>query len=227
MHFLDKEEQYENWLCKDVDLKSKYQKLLSYCNFLTKNEWDGNDLAQETITKVIQHYHCSSVLSQTLLYKVAYNKWIDTVRKRQREILQESICEKGNYRDTVENSIIATDYLLNNLTPKQAVIFFLREAFNFQVTEIANILNTTEGAVKSTLHRTKKRLEKGDPEENEFIESFWSKEERELLPTLFQVSLHEEDPDVLVAAVPKIFAQTISNPSTPSHTPTNIYACVA
>ncbi|MEH7649440.1 RNA polymerase subunit sigma-70, partial [Bacillus toyonensis] len=37
-------------------LIENYAELKRYCTFLTKNRWDGEDLAQETVCKVLQKY---------------------------------------------------------------------------------------------------------------------------------------------------------------------------
>ena len=121
----------ENGFYREERLKDHYQKLLSYCLFLTKNEWDGNDLAQETMAKTFQHYSHLAVISQSLLKKVAYHKWIDIVRRRQKETLQDVLKEEV-YHHHLEKALIITDTLLTHTTPKLAVIFFLTDAYGFQ-----------------------------------------------------------------------------------------------
>jgi RNA polymerase sigma-70 factor (ECF subfamily) len=190
----------------DEELYEKYQNLLRYCLFLTKNEWDGSDLAQEAITKTIQHYSNSAVISNRLLKKIAYNKWIDIVRKRQNEVLQDVPDEQTSSIPHMEKAIITTEFLLKNMTPKQAIIFFLKEAFDYQALEIANLLGTTEGAIKSSLHRSRKRLENEETTKSDFIDNFWNEKEREILPVLFQDSLRDEDPSSLIKALPTLFA---------------------
>ncbi|KMJ59451.1 hypothetical protein AB685_00770 [Bacillus sp. LL01] len=216
----------ENALSREECLQDNYHKLLRYCLFLTKNEWDGNDLAQETMAKTIQHYSHSANISQGLLKKVAYNKWIDIVRRRQKESLQDVLKEEV-YHHHLEEALIITDTLLTHTTPKQAVIFFLTEAFDFQSAEIADMLGTTEGAVKAALHRSRKRLNNKGAPNSERMESFWSDEEKELLPHLFQESLQEEDPGVLIDALPAIFHHNVTTYAQPTHTPTNAFKCVA
>lgn len=216
----------ENGLYREDLLKDHYQKLLRYCLFLTKNEWDGNDLAQETMAKTLQHYSHLEVISQSLLKKVAYHKWIDIVRRRQKETLQDVLKEEV-YHHHLEKALIITDTLLTHTTPKQAVIFFLTEAFGFQSCEIADILGTTEGAVKAALHRSRKRLNKKDAPDLELVESFWNEKEKDVLAHLFQESLQEEDPGVLIKALPTIFHIDVPTHSLLTHTPTNTFKCVA
>ncbi|MEA3319366.1 MAG: sigma factor-like helix-turn-helix DNA-binding protein [Bacillota bacterium] len=222
----DKKLASENALSQEERIQDHYHQLLRYCLFLTKNEWDGCDLAQETMAKTIKHYSHASVISQALLKKVAYNKWIDVVRRRQKEILQDVFKEEV-YHHHLEKALVITDTLLTHTTPKQAVIFFLTEAFDYQSTEIADMLGTTQGAVKAALHRTRKRLNKKEPPNLELIDSFWSEEEKHLLPPLFQQSLQEEDPGVLIDALPSIFRHNVTMYTPSTHTPTNAFTSVA
>ncbi|PEW50912.1 RNA polymerase subunit sigma-70, partial [Bacillus cereus] len=57
-------------------LIEQYGELKRYCTFLTKNKWDGEDLAQETVCKVLQKYSNKDIC-MTLVYKIARNRWID------------------------------------------------------------------------------------------------------------------------------------------------------
>jgi RNA polymerase sigma factor (sigma-70 family) len=179
-----------------------FPKLQKYCHFLTQNKWDGDDIAQEAFLKAINYYH-QSQLNAALLNKIAYNHWMDIHRKRKKEITEGEIQFNGYQQlDMIPETI---EVLLNQFTPKQAVIFFLKEGFQYQTKEIADILNTTEMAVKSNLHRAKKRLEKEKHNDQLFsIESFWNEEERVQLSDLFYESLRQQDPSILIQSIPSI-----------------------
>ncbi len=182
-----------------------YPKLQRYCRFLAQNEWDGDDIAQETFFKAIKYYEHEK-MNSALLNKIAYNQWIDTLRKRKDETISPDIeysqtAEKDQFADKM-NSV---DLLLQHFTPKQAVIFFLKEAFQYRFKEIADILETTEMAIKSSLHRAKKRLEKTNKEERSLsVEYFWDVEDREQLDKLFHEALEVQDPTVLIQAIPSL-----------------------
>lgn len=137
-----------------------FSSLQQYCQFLAQNGWDGDDLFQETIIKAIRHYE-SSQLTAALLKKIAYHHWVDTIRKRKHEalvILDEFI---GQTVTSSQIDVMETvEQLMEKLTPKQSIIFILKEAFRFQSAEIAGLLGLTEMAVKSSLHRSRRRLEK-------------------------------------------------------------------
>jgi RNA polymerase sigma factor (sigma-70 family) len=183
-------------------LEENMSSLIAYCRFLTKSNWDGEDIAQETLLKAIDHYgHKPDMISPALLKKMAYNQWIDTVRKRKKESLENEFDTNGEKcaHPSVDKMELV-QHLINHFTPKQAVILFLKEAFQFQSKEIADILGTTEMAVKSTLYRIKKRIEK----KNSNPEHDWDQEEKQLLTELFHESLIQGDPSILIRYIPTI-----------------------
>ncbi|MED4207485.1 sigma-70 family RNA polymerase sigma factor [Neobacillus mesonae] len=190
----------------DVFWTEQYPKLQRYCHFLAQNKWDGDDIAQETFLKALKYTAHPKQISAALLNKIAYHHWVDLLRKRKHETIgaeteDQSLFFKNPF-DEIKDSV---DFLLKQFTPKQAVIFLLKEGFQYQVREIAKILGTTEMAVKSNLHRAKKRLEKTKDEEQSFsLESFWEEEEREQLSELFYESLKQQDPGVLIKMIPSI-----------------------
>jgi RNA polymerase sigma factor (sigma-70 family) len=185
--------------------KEYYPKLQRYCRFLAQNEWDGDDVAQETFFKAIKYYDIEK-MSSALLNKIAYNHWIDTLRKRKDETVSPEIeLSQNTVNNQIADKINSVELLLKHFTPKQAVIFFLKEAFQYRFKEIAEILGTTEMAIKSSLHRAKKRLEKTNKEEQSLsVEYFWNEEDREQLEQLFHVALEVQDPDVLIQAIPSL-----------------------
>ncbi|MGN8644853.1 sigma-70 family RNA polymerase sigma factor [Gracilibacillus sp. HCP3S3_G5_1] len=181
-------------------LNQLYPGLKKYSYFLTKNKWDAEDLIQETVLKAIQHYHSSEV-SSTLLNKIAYHQWLDTIKKRKHEVVQILEDESRESNTTKADRLIdMVKLLVNNLTPKQAVIFMLKEAFCYQANEIADLLNMTEEAVKSSFHRAKKRL-KNTSSSLPSIDFFWQEEEREVLYDLLYQSLQADDPVILIDAI--------------------------
>ena len=48
---------------------------------LTKNKWDGEDLAQETVCKVLRKYRNKDIC-MTLVYKIARNRWLDQMKSK-------------------------------------------------------------------------------------------------------------------------------------------------
>ncbi|MDV2687416.1 sigma-70 region 4 domain-containing protein, partial [Alkalihalophilus lindianensis] len=83
---------------------------------------------------------------------------IDLLRKRKNETIA-AVSEEQNpfFKGPFDEVTDSVELLVKQFTPKQAVIFLLKEAFQYQVKEIAEMLEMTEVAVKSTLHRAKRR----------------------------------------------------------------------
>lgn len=205
---VDNSEQIE----ESIQLAQLIPGLQRYCHFLSRNQWDGDDLAQEAIIKASQKYQPSEV-SSALLNKIAYHHWVDTLRKRENEVIgipnQLSEDQVQTHPDTLIDTVTL---LLNQLTPKQAVIMMLKEAFCYQSKEIAHVLDTTETAVKSILHRAKNRL--NNDEAIHTVQTFWDENEKQLLFDLFYTCLRADDPKVLIdriheipslAEVPKLY----------------------
>lgn len=181
-----------------------YPKLHQYCHFLTQNKWDADDIAQEVYLKAMKYYSNKQTFTSALLNKIAYHHWIDQVRKRKKETidLDEGLVSHENHAIDLMYSV---ELLIKHFTPKQAIIFLLKEAFQYQSKEIALILRTSEEAVKSNLFRAKKRLEKINEDEKLFpMELFWDEEERELLADLFYQALKIQDPSILIQSIPLV-----------------------
>jgi RNA polymerase sigma factor (sigma-70 family) len=197
---------------EDTGVMDHYHSLKRYCRFLTQNSWDGDDLVQEVSLKAIRHYEASQI-SSALLKKMAYNHWVDKVRKHSREItgIPENLVAftQGNVMNTVE-------MVMSKLTPKQAVIFILKEAFRFQSREIAELIGTTEMAVKAALHRARKRLERDNYNLRE-VDQELSEEEEKLLSDLLCESLQSEDPTVLLENIQQIPALAPCSPEMSLH----------
>ena len=77
-------------------LREVYPELIRFCRFLTQNNWDGDDLAQETILKAMQGYGKKTEITTALLKTIARHSWIDTITKKKKRILRRSV----GYRTT-------------------------------------------------------------------------------------------------------------------------------
>ncbi|MGF6950538.1 RNA polymerase sigma factor (sigma-70 family) [Neobacillus sp. B4I6] len=181
-----------------------YPKLRRYCHFLARNGWDGDEIAQETFIKALKYGNHSQKLTTALLNKIAYNHWIDMLRKRKNETVEADLdFSTHSLTNQLDNTRESVDILLKNFTPNQAIIFLLKEGFQYQLKEIASMLDFTEMAVKSNLHRAKKRLDKAiDEGQVQSVDLFWEEEEREQLSDLFYEALKNQDPTILIQALP-------------------------
>ncbi|WP_456276805.1 sigma-70 family RNA polymerase sigma factor [Bacillus sp. AK128] len=209
----------------EKDIEELYPKIQRYCQILTQNCWDRDDLSQEALLKLWSHYRHAPVVNPALLNKMAHNKWMDILRKQQRETIDERpINEKAiDDSENIHARMEVIDLLTSRLTPKQAVIFTLKEGFQYQINEIAQVLHTTEEAVKAGLIRAKQRLEKYHQQINENQRGqYWDEGERDFFSTLLYKSLMEQDPSELIQALPFLPSLISKSKSSHSHTRHNI-----
>lgn len=189
----------------DEQFQKLYPKLRRYCQFISQNSWDGEDLVQESLIKVWTHYRQEPTISKALLNRIARNKWIDTVRKQSKESLEAIPEHAYDESEQMEDRFEVVQQLINNLTPKQAVIFVLKEGFQFLLSEIAEILNTNETSVKAAIYRAKQRMDKREGNERiPLIEQYWTEEDHEQIKRVLHESLKSQDPSILIRTIPSI-----------------------
>ncbi|WP_421384849.1 sigma-70 family RNA polymerase sigma factor [Bacillus salacetis] len=152
-----------------------YPKLKSYCCNLTKNKWDGEDLAQETMLKVLNSYKVSErKLDTGLFYTIARNHWVDIVRKRSRETIVDGFPSESSQKDSSALEVShQIEKLLKNFTLQQTVIFLLKDVFHYSNREISDAVSLTEGAVKASLFRMRTRLKTGILDGEVPVSSVW------------------------------------------------------
>lgn len=195
------DQQHENF--SDEQLQELYPKLQRYCLFLSQNNWDGEDLVQESMLKAWLHYRHQPKMADALVKRIAQNQWIDTIRKRSKETIEAVPEHAYNETQQIDHRFEAVEKLLKELTPKQAVMLVLKEGFQFQLSEIAELMNTTETAVKGTIYRAKQRMEKqAGTESNPLIEQYWEGEDQQKLETILHESFKTQDPTILIRSIP-------------------------
>ncbi|MBW3112147.1 RNA polymerase subunit sigma [Bacillus sp. MCCB 382] len=191
----------------DEAIEEMVPKLVRYCYFLTKDKWNGEDLAQESVYKALIRYPDYQDWSPALLKKMAYHLWIDKGRKESREWIGsvpeyalEHFSKEWVSPDTI-------DMLSDQLTPKQLISFVLKEAFQYKISEVADLLNLTETAVKALLNRSRSKLKKisGDDEWSE-SESYGEDALQKELNAILYRCLKAQDPSLLLAYIPTLIA---------------------
>lgn len=149
------------------DLKKKFDQLIEphrpalwqYCRMITRSPWDAEDLVQDTLLKAysVLPRIFQPVVPKSYLFRIATNTWLNLQRKQQRILLEEQIEE--SYED-VDPFLIreAIEKLVIYLSPKQRAVILLFDVFQFQGSEVAEMIGSTEGSVKGLLHRARKNL---------------------------------------------------------------------
>lgn len=130
-----------------------------YCRALSRSVWDAEDLLQETLLRAFARLgDLSSRVDNPKAYllRIASNLWIDQIRSA-REIVASQIDMLDEPERSLEVREAATR-LIELLSPQERAAVVLKDVFEFQLDEIAAILGTTTGAVKSALHGGRHKL---------------------------------------------------------------------
>lgn len=152
--------------------------IVNYVNSMIGDYEMAVDLAQETFIRVYQNasrYERRYQFS-TWIYKIATNLAIDEIRNRKRRGRFFFMNAFPNYeRDDVhlelsdgkpghDNALygkelrVALSQAISCLPPKYRTVFVLKEIQELSYPEIAKVLSTSEGTIKSRLHRAKMLL---------------------------------------------------------------------
>jgi len=145
-----------------------------YCRRLTGNVWDGEDLVQDTLSKVftiLGKRHAQVLNPRAYLIRTATNLWIDKTRRQQKEaaiLAAEASGREQNAsaaRSAGERAVEVHDAakeLMQRLTPQERAAVLMKDVFDQSIEETASILKTSVAAVKAALHRGRNRLRESD-----------------------------------------------------------------
>ncbi len=181
--------------------------LFRYCRRLTGNVWDAEDLAQDTLVQgfaKLASVHHEVTDPRAYVLRIASNLWVDRVRRSAAEARAIDREAGDPTRPTsagprAGEGLAVRDagaVLLQELAPQERAALLLKEVFELSLAEIATILGTTVGAVKSALHRGRGRVrdemksEKKRPDPKpEAIERFVERYNARDLPGLLELML--------------------------------------
>lgn|GEM_PF-658748 len=142
-------------------------RLHRYCLSLTQSGADAEDLTQETLLRAERRrqQRGDHANPEALLLRMAKNLWIDGLRRTviYRQILVEQAQQQerqlaASVDASTERMAAAFHVLLHDLSPQQRVVLLMREVYGYSAAECATYMETTEGAVKSLLHRARQAL---------------------------------------------------------------------
>lgn len=131
---------------------------------LTGNPFDGEDLVQEALLRAFgaAAFQDGGIGNlRSYLFRTMANLWIDEQR-RTREALRDAfddlVDESSDRADGTVALRDAAATLFDQLAPRERAAIVLHDGFGYRHGEIADLLSTTEGAIRSALHRAKSRL---------------------------------------------------------------------
>jgi RNA polymerase sigma-70 factor (ECF subfamily) len=143
--------------------------LHTYCRNLTHSVWDAEDLVQETLLRAFGSMGAGYPKidnPRAFLFRAATNLWIDTIRKRETAAKHsDDLVEVVTSPQPLGVTRDAGTALFQILSPQERVALILKEVIELSLAEIADILETTPGAVKSSLHRAREKLEQFQDQE--------------------------------------------------------------
>lgn len=134
-----------------------------YCRKLTGDLWDAEDLAQETVLRgfaTLGQVHQTIENPRGYLVRIATRLWIDASRRRGTEARRApelAASASVPAPDVAAQVRDAAGAMLQRLSPQECAALLLKEVFEMRLDEIAAVLSTSAGAVKSALHRARGR----------------------------------------------------------------------
>src|SRR5262249_34151159 len=139
-----------------------------YCRKLTGDVWDAEDLVQETLLRAfatLGSVYNTIANPRGYLTRIATNIWLDGERRRtaEKRSLSLQVPETQNEPTHASDVRHAGTALLEILAPRERAAILLKEVFDLSLKETAEMLATSENAVKAALHRGRTRLKEEPP----------------------------------------------------------------
>jgi len=144
--------------------------LYAYCLSLTGSVWEAEDLVQDTCVKILASSAMQTLSTkqemnwEAYLIRMARNTWIDVIRKREKLACKldslKPFMQEFAEEERFEEIESAVQILVDELPPWQRAIYILRELMGYTTAETAQMLDTSEGAVKAALNRARSALER-------------------------------------------------------------------
>jgi RNA polymerase sigma-70 factor (ECF subfamily) len=131
-----------------------------YCRTLTGTVWDADDLVQDTLLRAfakLGEMNDTVDNPKAYLFRIASNLWIDHFRRAEPVVSSEEYPMPRTPEQHMEVRDAAKQ-LLHHLPPQERAAIVLKDVFDFRLEEIATMLQTTVGAVKTALHRGREKL---------------------------------------------------------------------
>jgi len=158
-------------------MRKTHRQAYSFAVKLTGNASEAEDLVQETYVRAFRFFHRydDTLPFTNWLYRIMSNAHIDGVRRRQRikTTSLEQPTEQGtstlDIADTarsaeatmVDNSMGAhVEDALSTMTPEFRTAVLLADVEGMAYEEIAEVMHTSVGTVRSRIHRGRKQLRK-------------------------------------------------------------------
>jgi len=136
-----------------------------YCARMTGSVMDGEDVVQGALFEAyrkLDKFDDRRPL-KPWLFRIAHNRCIDFLRKRGVRVEAETAAMVPDAVNPVEPPALglgrAVEHLVSSLPPKERACVLLKDAFDYSLEEIAELVDSTVGGVKAALIRGRAKLE--------------------------------------------------------------------
>lgn len=158
-------------------LVERYKKKVYFLAFdILGRAHEAEDISQEVFIKMYRHREKISDIHKvsTWIHRITVNTCIDELRKKSRKYqvaMEDETMESLNYSlssdqenniHNPENDLVVQSqikHLLNHITARERAVITLRYLKGFKISEISQILEVSQGAIKSLLVRARRKMQ--------------------------------------------------------------------
>ncbi|MBZ9978381.1 sigma-70 family RNA polymerase sigma factor [Mesorhizobium sp. B2-7-3] len=139
-------------------------RLHRYCARMTGSALDGEDIMQEALFEAYRKIELldDAQALRPWLFRIAHNRCIDFIRNRRTRHAAEAFYADDDVVQPVEpagpGAGRAIERLVVHLPPKERACVLLKDVFDHSLEEIAEMVGSTPGGVKSALNRGRAKL---------------------------------------------------------------------
>jgi RNA polymerase sigma-70 factor (ECF subfamily) len=139
-------------------------RLHRYCSRMTGSVLDGEDLVQDTLFQAyrkLDKFEDGRPLAPWL-FRIAHNQCIDFLRRGEVRQQAEAAALGPESTAPAADPVLmldqAVEHLVLALPPKERACVLLKDVFDYSLTEIAELVDSTVGGVKAALNRGRSKL---------------------------------------------------------------------
>lgn len=173
-----------------------------YCARMTGSVIDGEDVVQEALLRAARALQSGSAVDtlRPWLFRIAHNAAMDHFNRRTSELAMhetigsenspsESRPEQGEVRGEIRDGL----RLFLDLPPKQRSTVILRDVLGHSAREVAELIGDTVEAVKSSLHRGRRKLREKNAEEEAILPPLTAGQREQLAAYTRHFNAHDFD----------------------------------
>jgi len=142
-------------ITEDINIEEISLRLYKYCLSLTNSEWLAEDLVQDTLIRLIKikQREPNREINLTFLYTIAKNIFIDEKRKKTEIPTSPDELFESSWDCTEWDSLL--EILYGTLPLRLAMLITLKDVFQYNSEEIAEMLRVSNESIKTALHRAR------------------------------------------------------------------------